>query len=58
MRDEVQRDEEERQQERSTGIQPSMRHARPMSEEGDGEGDEGEDVEDEADDDPQEIKVV
>ncbi|KAM6494209.1 Universal stress protein family domain containing protein [Amanita muscaria] len=50
MLDEVQRDEEERQQERPTGIQPSMRDARSMSEEGDAEGDEGEDAEDEGDD--------
>jgi len=50
MRDEVQRDEVERQQERPTGIQPSMRDARSISEEGDGEGDDADDAEDEGDD--------
>lgn len=58
MRDEVQRDEQERKQERSTGIQPSMRDTHQIPEgEGD-EGDEGDDAEDEGDDVPRRTEVV
>jgi hypothetical protein len=59
MRDEVQRDEQERKDERSTGIQPSMRDTQQHIPEGEGdEGDEGDDAEDEGDDVPQQNEVV
>jgi hypothetical protein len=53
MRDEIQRAEEERHQERATGIQPSMRESQPIPEEGEGDVDE-----DDGDDIPQEIQVA
>ncbi|KAK2465232.1 hypothetical protein APHAL10511_002586 [Amanita phalloides] len=53
MHDQMQRAEEERHQERTTGLQPSLRETHPISEE-----DEAEDAEDEGDEGPQEIKVV
>ena len=57
MRDEIQRAEEERHQERTTGLQPSMRETQPtIAEEAEGDMDEGEE-EDEGDDIRQEIKV-
>jgi hypothetical protein len=59
MRDEIQRAEEERHQERATGLQPSMREAQPTiaeeAEEAEGDIDEAE--EDEGDDIRREIKV-
>jgi hypothetical protein len=57
MRDEIQRAEEERHQERTTGLQPSMRETHPtIAEEAEGDMDEAEE-EDEGDDIRQEIKV-